>query len=153
MTALCLQYQDLVGGKLIRHRTLGKYLDAVNFPNGNANADPDQEIPNDQWFLERKSSETSTSVTWELSSALNFNGVQLPGRQIVANGCTWLSRGGYKGPYCGYSGSAYFDINDNAVSDPAKDVCGGRLSSCKARFGANNPLPYGSFPAAGILNQ
>ena len=33
--------------------------------------------------------------------------------------------------------------------DPAKDVCGKRLSSCKARFGANASLPFGSFPSLG----
>ena len=37
------------------------------------------------------------------------------------------------------------------VTDAAKDKCGGRLTSCKLRFGANNPLPYGSFPAAGLI--
>lgn len=31
ITALCLSYQDLLGAKLTRHRTFGKYLDAVNF--------------------------------------------------------------------------------------------------------------------------
>jgi len=30
--------------------------------------------------------------------------------------------------------------------DPLQDVCGKRLSSCKARFGATNQLPFGSFP-------
>lgn len=33
--------------------------------------------------------------------------------------------------------------------DPAKDVCGKRISSCKARFGATSPLPFGSFPSVG----
>ncbi len=31
------------------------------------------------------------------------------------------------------------------------DVCGKRLASCKLRFGASNPLPFGSFPAAGLI--
>ncbi|KWW37898.1 phage tail tape measure protein [Cupriavidus metallidurans] len=39
----------------------------------------------------------------------------------------------------------------NRVTDQVLDKCGGRLSSCKARFGANNPLPYGSFPAADLV--
>ena len=33
--------------------------------------------------------------------------------------------------------------------DPAKDICGKRLTSCKARFGANSELPFGSFPSIG----
>lgn len=32
ITALVLQYEDLVGAKVTRRRTLAKYLDAVNFP-------------------------------------------------------------------------------------------------------------------------
>lgn len=49
-----------------------------------------------------------------------------------------------------YTNPTYFDANDAAVGTLAQDVCGKRLSSCKARFGANNPLPFGSFPAAGL---
>lgn len=33
--------------------------------------------------------------------------------------------------------------------DPTKDVCGKRIASCKARFGANAELPFGSFPSVG----
>src|SRR5450830_1024916 len=32
ISALCIQLDDLVGATLTRHVTLGKYLDAVNFP-------------------------------------------------------------------------------------------------------------------------
>lgn len=35
--------------------------------------------------------------------------------------------------------------------DPAKDICGKRLTSCKARFGANAELPFGSFPSLGTF--
>jgi lambda family phage minor tail protein L len=145
ITALCLVYQDLVGSLLIRHRTFGKYLD------GQPEADPSQEFPPDKWFIERKATETDEVVQFELSSALDFGQQQLPGRSIVANSCTWLQRGGYRGPYCGYTGPAVAKADDTPTSDPAKDVCGGRLSSCRLRFGANNPLPYGGYPAAGLL--
>lgn len=36
-----------------------------------------------------------------------------------------------------------------ATGDPLLDVCGKRLSSCKARFGENAELPFGSFPGVG----
>ena len=151
ITALCLYFQDMVGAVVKRHRTLGKYLDAANFPNGNPNADPSQEMPVDQWFIERRSAETNTQVDFELASALDFGNAQLPGRQIVANCCGWLARGGYRGPYCGYTGPPVADLYDNPTTDPSQDKCGGRLTSCQMRFGANNELPYGSFPAAGLL--
>lgn len=149
--ALCLLFDDLVGAKVIVRRTLVKYLDAANFPGGNPTADPDEHFPDEIWFIERKASEDKETVEFELSSATDFGGVQLPGRQIIAGTCPWIMRGGYRGPYCGYTGSAYFDINDVPVVDPGLDVCGGRLSSCKLRFGENNELPYGGFPAAGLV--
>lgn len=145
ITALCLAYQDLVGSMLVRHRTFARYLD------GGPEADPLQEMPLDKWFIERKASETNEAVQFELSSALDFGQQQLPGRLIVANSCFWLQRGGYRGPYCGYSGPPVAKADDTPTSDPAQDACGGRLSSCMLRFGQNNPLPYGSFPAAGLL--
>ena len=37
-TALALAYDDLVGAKVTRRRTMARYLDAVNFPGG-VNAD------------------------------------------------------------------------------------------------------------------
>lgn len=84
ITALCLALQDLVGAKLTRHRTLGKYLDAVNFGGTNPTADPNQEFAPDVWFIEQKLSETPTVVSFALSSALDFGQVQLPRRKITA---------------------------------------------------------------------
>src|SRR5574337_726831 len=84
ITALCLNYQDLVGAVLTRRRTLAQYLD------GQPGADPTQEFPPEQWRLEQKTSETNETVQWALSSALDFGGQQLPARVIGANMCTWL---------------------------------------------------------------
>lgn len=151
ITALVIYFDDLVGAKLTRHRTLTRYLDAVNFPDGNPEADSDEEFPPDIWYVERKVSEDNVSVQFEMASALDFNNVQLPRGQIVANVCRWLSIGGYRGPYCGYNGPPVANEFDVITSDAARDKCGGRLTSCKLRFGANNPLPYGSFPAAGLI--
>ena len=43
----------------------------------------------------------------------------------------------------------YFNAEDIPVSDPNSDICGKRLSSCKARFGQTAQLPFGSFPGVG----
>ena len=146
ITALCLAWQDLVGARIVRHKTFGKYLDAENFPGvGNPTANPLAEFQPDVWFIERKASETNTTVSFELSNALNFMGQQLPGRQIVANVCTWQ----YRSTECGYTGPAVADINDKPTTDPAKDACGKRASSCKLRF-PNQPLPFGGYPAADV---
>lgn len=154
ISALCILLDDLVGGKLTRHITLGQYLDAVNFPGGiNPSADASQEFPPDIWFIEMKTAETSEIVEFQLSSALDFNGIQLPNRQIIANACSWIRIGGYRGAYCQYTGTNKFDVNNNPVSDPSLDVCSGTLSACTIRFGSGNVLNYGSFPAAGLVGN
>lgn len=43
----------------------------------------------------------------------------------------------------------YFNEADQGVSTQAADVCGKRLSSCKARFGTTAELPFGSYPGVG----
>ena len=85
------------------------------------------------------------TVTFELSAELDDPNYFVPKRQLIGNCCQW----GYKSPECSYTGNNYFDKNDNSVNSTSLDVCGKRLTSCKARFGANNPLPFGSFPTAG----
>jgi lambda family phage minor tail protein L len=55
----------------------------------------------------------------------------------------------YLSTYSDLNVLVYFDENDNGVSNPASDVCGKRLSSCKARFGTNSVLNFGSFPGVG----
>lgn len=147
ISSLCILLDDLAGAKVTRHVTLGKYLDAVNFPGGNPTADPTEEFPLDVFYIEQKTGETSEVVEFELSSALDLNGLQLPRRQIIANLCPWK----YKGAYCGYVPGALFDAGGVAVVDPALDVCGKRLSDCKLRFGATSILNFGGFPAAGLI--
>lgn len=142
-SAEVMLYDDLVGAKLTRKRTFAKYLDAANFPGGNADANPTVHYEDDLWYINQKVSENRYLIEFELASAFDLAGVQLPYRQVNQNSCPWT----YRGAECGYNGSAYFDNKDQAETDPAKDVCGKALSSCKARFG-NNVLPFGGFPGA-----
>jgi lambda family phage minor tail protein L len=148
ITALVLTYQDLVGAKITRKRTLAKYLDAVNFEGSvNPTADPSAEFADDVYYVDRKSRETRDVVEFELAASFDLEGVSLPRRQIVQNVCPWR----YRGSECGYTGTVYFDANDQLVGSSSLDVCGKRLSSCKARFGQNAELPFGGFPAAGLI--
>ena len=162
---------DLGGAEVRRIRTLRKYLDAANFVTTNflltqggdqlitesqdslvavggfvASSDPNARFPDERWFIDRKSSETRDSVTFELASKFDLAGQKIPKRQCIANICQWE----YRSSECGYTGSNYFDINDNAAASLAQDRCGKRLSSCKLRFGANGELPFGSFPSVGL---
>ncbi|WP_108418393.1 hypothetical protein [Limnohabitans sp. MMS-10A-160] len=42
-------------------------------------------------------------------------------------------------------------ISRQTVSSRAQDACGKRLVSCQKRFGVNAELPFGGFPAAGLI--
>lgn len=153
ITGLVLTYDDLLGAKVTRRRTLAQYLDAVNFPGGvNPSADPEQALPDEIWFINQKTQETKSAVAFELTASFDVAGVQLPKRQFVQNTCPWK----YLGAECSWvrspTAGPFYDRNDHPVASAAQDVCGKRLSSCKVRFGAHARLPYGGFPSAGIVN-
>lgn len=111
---------------------------------GNPTADPNQYLPDDTWFVERKLSENRQVIEFELSSAFDLMGQQLPNRQIIQNSCPWK----YRGTECGWTGG-YVDINNNFVSDPTQDVCSKTLTACRTRFGSYGaPVRFGGFPGA-----
>lgn len=97
---------DLVGAKVTRRRTLGKYLD------GEPSADPLQEFPLDVFYIERKTSENALTITWQLGSVLDLEGLQLPRRVITQNYCQWK----YRSSECGYTGAPVFNANDERLS-------------------------------------
>lgn len=143
-------FDDFVGAKVTRKRTLVKYLDAANFPGGNPTEDPTQEFTDEIWYIDRKVNENKLFVEFELSSPWDSIGVLLPRRQVISNMCNWR----YRSAECGYAGPDVADINDNVNGvDPGYngiDQCGKRLDSCKLRFGRNS-LPFGGFPSVGYL--
>lgn len=150
ITALLLTLpQGLEGAKVTRIRTLARFLDGVNFPGGinpYGPVDPSHpELPKEIYYVDRKSNETRDVVEFELAAAFDLASVRAPKRQCLANICQWE----YRSAECSYTGSNYFDENDGSVPTLAQDVCGKRLSSCKARFGATAALPFGSFPSIG----
>jgi lambda family phage minor tail protein L len=144
ISALCRQYEDLLAVKLKRRRTLVKYMDAVNFADGNPTASPTEEYPVETWIITRKANETPAAIEFELGSPLDLQGVKLPRRQVVAGTCLWAYRSGE----CGYGGGPVADYADNPTSDPAKDQCSLTMRGCKKRFGANGELPFGGFPGS-----
>lgn len=112
VTALILAYQDLLGCKVTRKRTLAKYLDAANFEGGvNPTEDDTAAFPDDVYYIDRKASETKDYVSFELASVLDLAGVKLPRRQIIQNLCVWQ----YRGAECGYSGPPTFDTTDQPL--------------------------------------
>ncbi|WP_414056826.1 phage minor tail protein L [Pantoea dispersa] len=152
VTALCLQFDDLVKAKVKIHTTMAKYLDAANWEQGNPNANP-QEERLQLFYVNAKTTETRAVVEFELCSPFDIQSLQLPSRQITPV-CTWCMRGWYRtGTGCDYAGNRYFSKDGTPTDDPSKDVCGGRLADCKARFGEDQPLSFGGFPAANLQGK
>lgn len=149
ITAILLTLPDgLEGAKFTRIRTLARYIDGANFPGGvnpYGTPDPTAEFPREIYYIDRKTAETRDVVEFEMAAAFDLAGVRAPKRQCIGNICQWE----YRSTECGYTGSNYFDENDNVVATLAADVCGKKLSSCKARFGATAELPFGSYPGIG----
>ena len=148
VSTLCMQYDDFAGAKLTVINTLAKYLDAENFSDGNSQAA--NEYRQQIWYVEQKTSENISTVTFELSNPVDFEGAKIPSRDITSY-CHWAVHGRYRGQECGYTGVEMFDRFDNPVTDIKKDRCSGRLSSCKIRFGELEPLPFGGFPSSNLL--
>ncbi|EFM8663876.1 phage minor tail protein L [Escherichia coli] len=131
--------------RIIRKMTLARFLDAVNFKDGNPTADPNQHFPDEMWFIEQKTLETHQVVEFELSSVFDLMGVQLPYRQIIKNTCPWK----YRGPECGYTGP-YFDKNNQQTSMSGADYCTKRYDACNARrnYFADGVIHFGGFIGA-----
>lgn len=143
ISSLCLQLQNLFGAKVTERITFQQYL-----PDGD---DPDPLMEYTQtWFITRKTSESQSSVAFELSSPADFAGQKVPRRQIHAL-CHWALNGQYRGPDCGYTGTKYFTDEDLPTDNPVQDVCAGLYKSCKLRFGAEVPLPFGGFIASQLI--
>ena len=144
MSALCLQLSDFAGAKLTVITTLAKYLDAANFANGNPQAR--NEYKKQVWFVEQKTAENASQVTFELSNPVDFEGMKIPCREIT-NYCHWAVCGRYRQDPCLYSGSAMFTKDGKPTDDPSLDYCGGTIESCRLR---DNTARFGGFPSSSL---
>ena len=132
-------HNDLTGAEVRRIRTLKRFLD------GETTADPNAQWPVEIWYIDRKDTENREVVSFELASKFDLVGQFIPKRQLIANVCQWA----YRSSECSYTGSNYWDADNNPTGSLATDRCGKSLKSCKLRFGNNGELPFGSFPSAG----
>lgn len=155
ITAMCVQYEDMVRAKVTIYDTFARYLDARNNLPG-ATPDPKQ-CYKQVWYIDSKVNEDSETVEFKLASPVDLQGLVIPTRQITGV-CTWACRGEYKkGRGCQYDPRTHnnrmFDLMGHPVQDEAFDRCSGLLSDCKARFGDNKELDFGGFPGANLLRR
>lgn len=141
------EFDGLLGAVVTRHEVLVKYLDAVNFKQGNKYAAPlCENISN--YVIEQVKLQDSMFVTFELALPCEADDALIPSRVIIANTCGWI----YRSSECGYTGGAVADEFDNPTTDITKDKCSRCLKGCKLRFGQHGILPFGGFPTASKLS-
>jgi len=92
-----LELDNMIGAKVTRVRTFYKFLDAANnlegvgdFTSGTGN---NPEFPKEVYFIERKISEDTDGIQFELSSVLEMENFKLPGRVCLSTRCTFSYRG------------------------------------------------------------
>lgn len=146
ISALCLQFDDFAGAKLTVINTLAKYLDAANFAEGNPQAA--NEYRKQLWYVEQKTSENTSAVTFELSNPVDFEGARIPTREITSY-CHWAVHGRYRQSECQYMGTDMFTEDGAPTDDPSKDKCPGTLYSCRIR---NNEGRFGGFPSSSLVS-
>ena len=121
-------WDDLIGAKVIRRRTLEKYLATPTKTTANDPNCPPIEFNRDVYYIERKSVETAVIVEFELTSAFDVEGIKLPRRSILAARCPWkykdTTQGGCDWPEDsrlveGVGDPIYFDKDDNAITEAA----------------------------------
>jgi len=75
---------DLTGATVTRIRTLAKFIDAVNFADGNnPTADNTAEFPQEVYSIDRKAGESRLVVEFELAAPTDLAGVRIPKRQCT----------------------------------------------------------------------
>lgn len=109
---------DFVGCRVTRIRTFAKFLDGQNYQNRNLNesgenpfgrTDPQAQMAEDIFFINRKVAETQDIIQFELATALELGSTTLPGRIVLSNYCTWKYRCSIG---CRYAGLPKADTND-----------------------------------------
>jgi len=145
-TAHIYTFDDMIGAKLIRRRTLEKYLD------GKPEANPNAEFAPDVYRIRQKTQMTKAAVEFELSPYMDFEGISIPKRQILRDFCTHTYRVwdtgtktfNYTNVTCPYiNPDYYYNRLGKYVTGQKDDKCGKQLRDCEMRFAGNRAVGGG----------
>jgi len=140
-------FNDMIGAKLTRRRTLKKYLD------GEPEADAEAQFAPDIFRVRQKTQQTKVAVEFELAPYMDFEDTSIPKRQILRDFCTWIYRQYDSGTgtfnefdildynhviTCPYTGDYYYNRIGERVTNPRDDKCGKRITDCEMRFAGLN---------------
>ena len=89
-----LTNEDLIGKTLIRRQTFRKFLKDGSQENTVTNpVTVPTEFPIREYIIDRISAENKVSITFELASPFDLEGVTLPRRVVVGKYCSWVYQG------------------------------------------------------------
>ncbi|MBB2641191.1 phage minor tail protein L, partial [Escherichia coli] len=111
-------------------------LDAVNFVNGNSDADPEQEVIS-RWRIEQCSELSAVSASFVLATQR-----RRMARFSRGVSCWRILYVDYRSDECGYTGRAVADEFDKPTTDIRKDKCSKCMRGCELR---NNTGNFGGF--------
>lgn len=128
LSSIVASNYDFHGCKVTRKRTFAKFIDDANFPENlttykdvdsastkttNRNKDindlnpfggrqdTDAHLPDEVYYIHRKTAENKNILEFELTSILEVSGAKFPGRTMMSNHCSFR----YRQPgTCGYNG-------------------------------------------------
>lgn len=152
-------HNNLVGAKVIRKRTFARFLDDVNFPGGknpyfdvstqNSEANPGSHLPDETYYINRRTTETKELVELELSTVFELDNTFLPNRNVYSKYCTWI----YRGHGCLYSKQPIKTANDADFKDSTGAVVTTSTSQLKGRWNKNSTYNKGDHVFIEIPNH
>jgi len=146
---------DLTGAKVIRRRTLTRFLDEENFDNDTNPYIPTggtlthEELPQEIYFVNRKVLETRDVVEFELAASLDLENIRGPKRQCLQNICQWQYKGGADGTLEGCPWRPDGVINDMRFYDESDNLLNGSAATSFAYSSGDEILSSGSSLNAG----
>lgn len=122
--------EDLIGKKIVRRRTLKKYLYGEA-----SDSSPPVEWPVQIYIIDRVASMNAIQIQYELASPMDLPGVEIPSRKIIGKLCPWR----YQGAAIGIDG-CLFPLNSEVTIPTVSGV-----TSTLAFFDSqdNILLPFG----------
>lgn len=142
ITGLIERFEQCLGAIVRRRLIYAQYLDAVNFAEGNPQADPTQEALS-VFVIEQLSSLKQDIASFTLALPLETDNAVISSRLVTVT-CCWL----YRSSECGYTGPAVADEKDQPVIDMTKDKCSRLHTGCKLR---GNLANFGGFVSVNKL--
>lgn len=136
VTGIVNRFEQCLGGIVRRWQVYVQYLDAVNFKDGNPDADPTQGVPT-FYIIEQLSTLKRDIAVFTLALPTETDNALISSRTIGIH-CGWL----YRSAECGYTGGPVADEKDNPTRDPKKDKCSCLMTGCAVRKNTRN---YGGF--------